>query len=177
VSARYRRILVVGISGAGKTTLARRIAEATGLPLVHLDREHWRPGWVEPPKPQWRARVAELAAGDVWVMDGNYGGTFDLRLPRADAVVWLDYGRLRSIARAWRRMIAYRGRTRPDMAEGCPERFDPRFFLYIWRFRKAYRPLLRRALTTFAGDARVFRITRDRQWGPLIGELAGKAGG
>jgi adenylate kinase family enzyme len=170
---RYRRILVVGISGAGKTTLSQRLAAATGLPLIHLDREHWRPGWVEPPRAEWRARVAELAAGDAWIMDGNYGGTFDLRLPRADSVVWLDYGRFRSMARALRRMRTYRGRTRPDVADGCPERLDPTFLLYIWRFRKTYRPALRRALTRFAGNAQVFRVTRDAQWNPLIAQIAG----
>ncbi|MFX8106590.1 AAA family ATPase, partial [Acinetobacter baumannii] len=75
-----RRVVVIGCSGAGKSTLARRLGERTGLPVVHLDREDWRPGGGEPPRGDWRARVAALAADESWIMDGQYGGTLDLRL-------------------------------------------------------------------------------------------------
>ena len=68
-----RRVLVIGISGAGKSTFARELAARIGLPLIHLDKEFWRPGWVTTQQPQWRARVAALAAQDTWIIDGNYG--------------------------------------------------------------------------------------------------------
>ena len=66
-------------------------AHQTGLPLIHLDKEFWQPGWVQTPRPEWRAKVAELAAGERWIMDGNYDSSLDLRLPRADTVLWFDY--------------------------------------------------------------------------------------
>ena len=57
-----RRVLVVGISGAGKSTFSRALAQKTGLPLIHLDKEFWQPGWKETPRAIWRARLAELIA-------------------------------------------------------------------------------------------------------------------
>jgi adenylate kinase family enzyme len=169
---RFRRVLVVGISGAGKTTLAQLLAEATRLPLIHLDREHWLPGWQEPSRADWRGRVALLAAADAWIMDGNYTGSFDIRMPRADAIVWLDYRPVKCIVRVLRRVAANWGRSRADMAEGCPERLDRKFLLYIWRFRKKYRPHIERAIANFGVHAKVFRVTGDAEWIPLIAEIA-----
>ena len=80
-----QRILVIGSPGAGKSTLASRIAGRLGLPLIHLDREYFGPGWAVPSKAEWRERVRALAARRSWVMDGNYASTFDIRVPRATA--------------------------------------------------------------------------------------------
>jgi hypothetical protein len=88
-----RRVLVIGICGAGKSTFSRTLARKTGLPLIHLDKEYWKPGWTKTPRDLWRARVGELVAGDRWIIDGNYAGSLDLRLPRADTVVRFDYPR------------------------------------------------------------------------------------
>src|SRR5262245_19550670 len=88
-----QRIMIIGGPGTGKSTLARRVAERLGLPVVHLDRHYWSLGWVAPEAAAWRCRVAELAGAEAWVMDGNYSGTFDLRLPRAQALIWLDLPR------------------------------------------------------------------------------------
>ena len=78
------RVAVVGPVGAGKSTFAAALGERTGLPVVHLDRHFWHPGWVETPRDEWRRRQAELFAGDRWIADGNYGRTFDERFSRAD---------------------------------------------------------------------------------------------
>ena len=85
-----RRVLLIGSGGAGKSTLARRIAARTGLPLIHLDALYWKPGWVETPAAPWRETVAGLLQRDTWVMDGNYGGTLDLRLAACDTAIFLD---------------------------------------------------------------------------------------
>lgn len=135
-----RRVLVIGISGAGKSTFSRRLAERTGLPLIHLDREFWRPGWIVTPRPEWRAKVAELVERDTWIMDGNYGGSLDLRLPRADTVIWFDYPTLRCLRRVvWRIATTY-GRVRPDLAPGCPEQVDLEFLRFVWDFNRKSRP-------------------------------------
>ena len=135
-----QRVLVIGISGAGKSTFSRALANTTGLPLIHLDKEFWQPGCVQTPRPEWRAKVGELAARERWIMDGNYDSSLDLRLPRADTVLWFDYPMLRCLRRAmWRAVTTY-GRVRPDMAEGCPERIDLEFLRYIWTFNAKQRP-------------------------------------
>ncbi len=77
---------MIGSGGAGKSTVSRRIAAATGLPLVHLDRLYWHPGWVATPAAEWEQVVRDVVAGDRWVIDGSYGGTLALRLAAADTV-------------------------------------------------------------------------------------------
>ncbi len=96
------RVLVIGSGGAGKTTLVTAIADRLGLPVVHLDQEFWRPGWEPTDIPRWRTRVTELVAADRWVLDGNYGGSLDLRLPRTELIVFLDLPRRVTIPRVLR---------------------------------------------------------------------------
>ncbi len=98
-----QRINVVGTTGSGKTTMARRIAEVLGFPHVELDALHWGPGWEEAPVEVFRERVSEAIRGSPWVVDGNYGKVRDIVWGRADTVVWLDYGFLRIFLRLlWR---------------------------------------------------------------------------
>ena len=67
-----RRILVLGGCGSGKSTFARRLGDLTGLPVVHLDREYFSPGWVEPERESWVRRLSEIAARERWIIDGNH---------------------------------------------------------------------------------------------------------
>ena len=120
-----RRVLVVGPGGAGKSTFARRLGERTGLRVIHLDEHHWRPGWEPLPR-------------DEWIIDGNYGGTIDLRVKAADTAVFLDYAPIPCIARALRRSIFNHGRA--VQAAGCPEHIDLEFLRWIANYRRDSRP-------------------------------------
>jgi adenylate kinase family enzyme len=135
-----RRVLVIGPGGSGKSALAARIGECTGLPVVHLDALYWRPGWVPTPRDEWRATVTELVARDAWVMDGNYSGTLDLRLRACDTVVFLDVPRLVCLWRILLRRLRFRGRSRPDVAEGCAERLTWEFVRWVWTYPRRRRP-------------------------------------
>jgi adenylate kinase family enzyme len=134
-----RRIAVLGSPGAGKSTLARRLGTLTGLPVYHLDRLFWRPGWQETPKEEWIALQTELVDRPAWIIDGHYGETLGLRLNACDAVVALDFPRVVCLVRALRRIIASYGRVRPDMGPGSPERLDADFLRYIWAFPRRQR--------------------------------------
>src|SRR5215831_14521617 len=98
-----QRVAILGPGGAGKSTFADELGARTGLPVVHLDRYFWHPGWIETPREAWRARQEELFAGDEWIGDGNYSATAEVRLRRADTVVLLDFPIWRTIPRALRR--------------------------------------------------------------------------
>ena len=131
-----QRVLVLGSSGSGKSTFARKLGEITGLPVVHLDQLFWEPGWVPGAEGRVSAAVARGLARDQWIIDGNNPSTLDLRLPRADRIILFDRSRLACLARIGRRIAMSYGKVRPDMAPGCPEKFDWEFLKYVWNFPK-----------------------------------------
>jgi adenylate kinase family enzyme len=156
-----KRVLILGCGGSGKTTLARTLGERLGLPVVHLDRHYWRPGWTEPSKEAWRAQVDALTAQPEWIMDGNYGGTVSARLAAADTAIVLDFPTRICLWRVVRRLIASYGRVRPDLPEGCPDRFNLEFLRYVARFRRESRPRLMAAVEAFEGRRIVLPRPRD----------------
>lgn len=161
---------MVGSGGAGKSTFARALGERTGLPVVHLDAHFWRPGWAEPPRDEWRAQQAELVAADEWIMDGNYGGTFDLRFAAADTIVVMALSRWRCVAAVVRRVVRDHGRE--TQAPGCPERFDLAFLRWVWRYPIDARRRLDAALERVDGAEVVELTTR----GAVRRFLAGVSG-
>jgi adenylate kinase family enzyme len=162
-----QRIAIIGCSGTGKSTLARRLGERLGLPVVHLDALFWEPGWVESEAKVFRARVTEAHAGERWISEGLYiSKTFDLRLPRAELIVWLHQPRWLCIARVIWRALTYRRGTRPDLAPGCHEQFDSGFLpllAYIWTFEREKRPRTEVALERLAPGVPVVRLNGDRE--------------
>ncbi|MEM6769010.1 MAG: AAA family ATPase [Bacteroidota bacterium] len=140
------RLLIIGCSGSGKSTLARALAARTGLPVIHLDQEYFGPDWTEPSQEVWRARVAKLVERDAWVMDGNFSGTFDLRMPRTDTIVFLNRSTWRCLWRVLKRTVKYYGTVRPGSAPGCKERFDGEFLHYVLMYNATRRPGIFRTL-------------------------------
>jgi adenylate kinase family enzyme len=167
-----RRVIVIGSGGAGKSTLARWLGEILGLPVIHLDVEHWRPGWVEPPKEEWRRRVGELVTGESWVMDGNYGGTMEARMAACDAVIFLDLPRALCVWRVFKRVVTYRKNTRPDMAEGCHEKLDFKFLLWVWGYPKRTRPKVVRLLEAHRGTKEIFWLRSRAEVEDFLARLA-----
>ena len=153
-----QRILIIGAPGAGKSTLAAHLGKKTSLPVIHLDQQFWQPGWQETPDRQWRDRVRQLTDGERWIIDGSYTGTLDLRLPRAELVIHLDLPRRVYMQRIIRRIVSSYGRVRPDMADGCPERFDWIFLKWAWNYPRRHAQLNRDLLATAASHATVIHI-------------------
>ena len=140
------RILIIGCSGAGKSTLARKLGDLTGLPVVHLDQLFWKPGWQESTKEELDEKIPSVMAAERWIMDGNYSRTLPMRLQRCDHVIFLDFPRWLCLWGILNRIARNYGKIRPDMPEGCPERIDWGFLLWVWNFRKTNRPKILRAL-------------------------------
>jgi adenylate kinase family enzyme len=165
-----QRVLVIGSPGAGKSTLSHALAKRTGLPLNHLDKLFWLPGWVERDRDEGRAELAQVLAGERWIIDGNYGSTLPMRLERADTVVWLDYPTWLCLARVFKRWWQYRGVARPDMTAGCPENLNLEFLLYVLTFRRAWQMRNTAAMAGFSGQ--VHRFASPRQASDWLASLS-----
>lgn len=155
------RVLVIGCSGGGKSTLSRMLATHFGLEYQSIDRDvRWLPGWKER-DPVARLRILEeLVARDRWIMDGSNPSTFDLRLPRTDFIVWVRMPRLTCLLGVARRVWRSYGTVRPDMAEGCPEPLPDRVFLdYIWNFEKNTAPGFDRKLALYGAGIPLVMLT------------------
>ena len=122
-----QRILVIGNGGAGKSTLARALSQRLDLPCVELDALYWGPGWTPRLPDDFPADVARAAAGERWVIEGNYGSVRALLWPRADTIVWLDYTLPRVL---WRGLVRTLGRivTRRLLWNGNRESVRLTFF-------------------------------------------------
>jgi adenylate kinase family enzyme len=160
-----QRIVILGNAGSGKSTLARRLGERLGLPVVHLDLLFWEPGWREADAEVFRKRVAAAHVGEAWISEGNYARrTFDIRLPRAELVIWMDTPRLTCARRVILRTAG--GKWRPDLAAGCEEnifRGDfPEFLGFTWNFDRRNRSGIEGYRLTHGPDVPVVRL-RDRR--------------
>lgn len=132
------KIAILGYAGSGKSTLAKELGELYGIPVLHLDTVMFLPDWKERPKDEQLAIVQDfMDTHDGWVIDGNYSNLLqERRLEEADQVLFLLFPRLLSFARVVKRYRRYRGRSRPDMAEGCSEKLDASFAWWVlWRGR------------------------------------------
>ena len=87
----YKRIVVIGTTSSGKSTLAERIAKRFSLIFIELDALHWEPNWVEAADEVFRERVSSATRAPAWIVAGNYRVVRDLVWPKAEAVIWLDY--------------------------------------------------------------------------------------
>jgi adenylate kinase family enzyme len=139
-----RRIVVVGISGNGKTTLSRRLSEKLDVPHVELDRFQHQPGWVQATDEELRRDVdAAVQRSDGWVIDGSYTAVLgDLVLPHADTLVWLDQPLPLVLTRLFRRAIRDIV-TERDLFNGNRQTFRYAFFvrdsLISWAIKMHFR--------------------------------------
>lgn len=163
MSVPFQRVVVIGSSGVGKSTFARRLGAITGLPVTHIDQLFWFEGWVQRPKRNYFELLSAVVAQDRWIIGGVNPSTLDLRLPRTDLLIWLERGRIPCLWRVARRVATNIGRVRPDMAPGCPEQLpDWEFITYIWTFKTRIAPRIEAAIDRHDMRARTVRLGSDR---------------
>ena len=128
-----KRVIIIGRGASGKSTLAGRLAEITGLPVIELDKLFWQTGLVPTPRDQWADLQKTLVARDSWIMEGDLGpyDVVDVRLRAADTIIFLDFSLVRCAWRAirrsreradfWRWLVSYRREARPILMEAIAE--------------------------------------------------------
>ena len=158
-----KRILVIGSSGAGKSTFAKRLGSALDIPVIHLDAEYWQAGWRETPKPEWAEKLSKMLAAESWIMDGNFSGTLDLRLQSCDAAIMLELPARVCLWRVSKRFLRYRNQVRPDMAAGCNEKLDWEFIVWIWRYQKQTASRVKAMLNKYANSKQVIYLRSQKE--------------
>ena len=131
------RVVIVGVSAAGKSTFARKLSEKIGIPLTHMDAIWWKPCWIEVSEEEASAHIRSIASTSRWVIEGYIPRTArTILFERADTIVYLDYAP--SVA-AWRyikRWWKHRKNPRPEL-EGSPEKFSVTFLKRVWTKKEA----------------------------------------
>lgn len=161
-----KKVIVIGCPGSGKTVFSQKLAQKTGLPLIHLDALYHQKIWsadADRKKEEWVARVGELLAGEEWVIDGNYKSTLAMRAEAADTIVFLDYPGWISLLRTFRRRFQFHGRQRPDMPSGWKEKISLEFLVFIWRYRTAQRPKVHAVLHGQHAQKRIHNFRHPRE--------------
>lgn len=156
-----KRILVIGCPGAGKSTLSMELSKRLKLPLYHLDKLFWLPGWVSVQRDVFDKTIRDILNQETWIIDGNYSRTLLTRATYADTILYLDFPPHLCLYRAVKRVVTSWGRTRPDMADNCPERLDWKFLSYIWSFKKSQNAKIQQAIQEFKGTLLTFTSPRE----------------
>ena len=167
----YRRVAILGGAGAGKSTLARQFGERLALPVIHLDRLMFDPGWTRVETLVARHRVSAALPPDGWIVEGSYPEVSDLTLPFADLIVWIEQPAWLRVLRAWGKTRLHSDTQRPDRPEGCPEAFGLNYLQAILRFGR-WTPALEAAIRSAAPGASIRRLCGD---GQVAGFLADPA--
>ncbi len=167
------KISILGYSGAGKSTFARKLGDLYGAPVLHLDKVQFKPNWEERERSEKERIVADfLDANSSWVIDGTYSGLhFDRRLDESDLIVMLLFNRFTCFKRVLSRYRRFKGKTRPDMADGCAEKLDLEFARWVLldgRTKKKRKKFKRAAL---AFPKKTVIIRNQRQLDKLLNTL------
>ena len=166
-----KKIIIIGAPGTGKSTLARVLHNITKLPAIHLDLLFWKPGWIETPKAAWIALQQEIIQGEEWIIDGTYQSTVDVRLEAANIVIFLDMARVLCLWRVIKRHLLYWGRSRPDLAKGCPEKITWSYLNKVWNFPVSDREILIKKLYNISDEKQIIWLTSSGEVSAFLKEL------
>lgn len=170
-----KRILVIGSGGSGKSTLSQKLGSILDLPVIHLDTYFWNANWVPKPNDEWDKIVDHFTNDEHWIIDGNYSRTMDIRIKRADVIIFLDLPRLLCIYRIIKRRVMYHKKSRPDMNDECPEKLDWEFVKWVWNYRKRSRMNTIKKLEQIAEHQQVITVNTRKQVNELIELLEKKS--
>ena len=156
------KIAIIGFSGTGKSTLARKLSRFYSIPVLHLDACHFKPNWIERTDEDMTSIVSDFLFKEKdWVIEGNYIRICKERFQEADLIIYLAYNRFACLKNVVHRYKTYKNTSRPDMAEGCKEKLDKEF-LY-WVFHKGRTRRKKRNYTLITTSAKEGLIFKSRK--------------
>ena len=166
-----KKIILIGSGGAGKSTLASKLGEKLSIEVFHLDQLLWKPNWEMTDKEYQIEIQNNLIVKPAWIIDGNYGGTLDMRIESADTIIFLDRNRFVCIYQILKRVKKYNGSARPDMQDDCPEKFDFSFLRWVWNFPRKQRVTIIEMLEKVPSDKRIIVLKNKKQIQEFLEDL------
>lgn len=139
----YKRVIILGLPGSGKTTFALKLAQKLNIPLHHLDRHFFLANWVERPKEDFLSIHQSLLDTPDWILDGNAIHSLPIRYPHADLILYFRFNRLLCLFRLIKRLFTSRSHVQ-DRAHGCREVLTWKLIRYMWTLNARIGPLLQK---------------------------------
>lgn len=107
----FKRIIIIGNNGSGKSYLSKQLSRILKLPLIHLDLAYWGQNWKPTPRKEWEKKQLEITSKDKWIIDGNHTSVLETRFQRTDLIIFLNINRITCLLRVLKRI----GEKRTDM--------------------------------------------------------------
>lgn len=147
-SIAVRRILIIGISGTGKSTFARKLAARLQIPCYHMDSFIWKEHWIEAQQEEVEASLQDVHSQEAWIVEGWLDSYSHSLIESSDLILYLDFSGWRALIGGLQRWWNYRGTHRPELANGCTESLDFGY-LAVMLFRKE-RPHIEKVLEKYS---------------------------
>ncbi len=168
--------MVMGVSaGVGKSTFSKQLGEILNLNVHHLDTLYWKPGWVEASLEEFSQKQNEIVKEDEWIIEGNYSNTYDIRMKRADTIIYLELPLRVCLYRVITRFLKNLGKNRSDMGEGCTEKLDYPFLKFIITTYKSRKKKMRDRFQVFlknGKDKKVYELKSKKEIREFLHNLA-----
>lgn len=161
------KVLIIGISGTGKTRLARKLSDFLKIPTTHYDEFVWGENWKEIDEKVVEQKLEEVIKKDKWIIEGFIHPAATSKLENADTVIYLDYYGWQAFWGGLCRWWTYHGKTRPELAVGCIEKFDWNFLKVMWK--RGERPEIEEAIKGF--ENKIFRLETRRETNNFLAQL------
>lgn len=164
---KYKKIMVIGCAGSGKTTIAFKLHKKLHLPIIHLDQYYWKQNWQRSDLDEFTQTHDKLCLQDAWIMEGSYMKLLENRAAQADMIIFLDMPRYICLWRVIKRTIFNIGKTIPGNPEDCPQELFTIKFIYflqwIWNFNNRYKQTTLDLLNKWKNTKKVYIFTSQKE--------------
>lgn len=158
-----KRITIIGISGTGKSTLARKLSGLMNIPVTHVDQHIWDENWKEADAKKAEMALNKAMENEKWIVEGYIFPCAETRLEKADLIIYLDYSGIRAMLGGIKRWRMFRGKKRPEMPEGNIESTSIEWNYLKVMFKRLERPEIEKAIRTFNMSKKLVRLRSDRE--------------